>query len=185
MEKSEIELAGQSNDKNDNAFRQTVDRYHHYAYAVAYRFLGCPEDAEDAVQEVFVRVWKHYSKVDTRKKFSTWLYRVVANTCMDQIKRRKRTKRPQWQSLGHSNPDNIRDQNDMEKAFENQETLRMVQSWIQELAPKQRMVFVLRDLQDLSIEEVSNVLKISIQSVKSNLYYARKFLREKLEKIGG
>ena len=75
---------------NAEAFRGLVETYQNYAFQLAYRFLRCEADAQDAVQDAFIRVWKHLPRFNQRKKFTTWLYRIVVNIALDHIRKKKR-----------------------------------------------------------------------------------------------
>jgi len=184
LKPSETELFQRSRNGDPEAFRRIVEGHQPFAYAVAFRFLGNEADSEDAVQESFINVWKHLAAYDPKKKFTTWLYRIVANECLDHIKSRKRLRTaipvdplPGDSDTGRAAGD------EPNKAFDDRERLRMVETFARELPEKQRMVFILRDMQDQSIEETSQILKMSRASVKSNLCHARIFLRERIEQI--
>ncbi len=183
MNPSEFELFQRSRNGDPEAFRRIVERHQPFAYAVAYRFLGNPADAEDVVQESFISVWKHLSDFDPKKKFTTWLYRIVANRCLDQIKSRKHGGNPESRVRDPEDGGIVLPSSDPHEKLDEQERIRMIEALVRELPEKQRMVFILRDLQDLSIGETSQILKISGASVKSNLFHARKFLREKIEEL--
>jgi RNA polymerase sigma-70 factor, ECF subfamily len=158
-------------------FADLVRKNQGFAYSLAFRFLGNAADAEDAVQDTFLRVWKHFHEFDPEKKFTTWLYRITANVCLDLIRsgKRKRTSgEVPWRD-GHA--EIIDPQGDPGRKAEENETLKMVHELAENLPPKQRMAFVLRDLQDLSVEETARIMNISVASVKNNLVHARKFLR--------
>jgi len=175
------ELFQRSRNGDAEAFRRIVESHQSYAFAIAFRFLGNEADAEDVVQESFINVWKHLADYDPRKKFSTWLYRIVANRCLDCIKSRNRRR-----ESGPMDPEGVDSRQsieDPEKTGDDRERLKLVNALVRELPEKQRLVFILRDLQDLSIEETSGILTISKASVKSNLFHARKFLRERIEQL--
>jgi RNA polymerase sigma-70 factor (ECF subfamily) len=177
----ETELLQRSRYGDQEAFREIVQGHQRYAYAVAYRFLGNEADAEDVVQESFISVWTHLDKYDPRRKFATWLYRIVANRCLDFIKskNRRRTENPADPERAGSG----QSFEDPEKAHDVKERLGMVNAQVRGLPEKQRMVFILRDLQDLGIDETSEILNMSKASVKSNLFHARKTLRRRIEQL--
>lgn len=176
-------LSGQTNDlilkskRGDmQAFRLLVEQHQQYAYQLAYRIVQCEEDARDVAQEAFIRVWKHLPRFHTKSKFTTLLYRIVTNGALDKIRQTKR--RPETVSY-EINDSTIVDSNpDPETHLMNQETMRDIQQAANRLPQKQRLVFILRDLQDLSVKEVAGILKCTQQAVKSHLYFARKKLRE-------
>ena len=72
------------------AFQKIIVEFQGYAYSMAYRFLGNHEDCKDVTQDVFIRIWKHIKKYDFKYKFSTWMYRITVNLCLDQIRKDKR-----------------------------------------------------------------------------------------------
>lgn len=140
-------------------------------YAVAFRFFRNAADAEDITQEVFIRLWRGLSSYQPeRSKLSTWLYRITTNCCLDmQRKQAGRVKvshaLPEAAAVFH---ETVYDE--LEKREVTDIVLRLANS----LPPKQRMVFILRDLEGLSPEEVAQVLEMSVGSVKSNLCHARR-----------
>lgn len=177
----EILLSSRQGDTG--AFRTLVETYQGYAFSLAVRFLGNEEDAQDVVQETFIRIWKHLSTFDFRCKFTTWMYRIVINLCHDRSKARNRQERllnpgsPGNAPVHMTAPLNLEDEN-IKK-----ELVTVITSLAEELTPRQRAVFVLRDLQDLGVAEVSQILGISKNSVKSNLSYARQNIRKKLQQL--
>jgi RNA polymerase sigma-70 factor (ECF subfamily) len=170
---------------DSGAFGKIVELNQGYAYALAIRFLGNEQDAEDVVQEAFIRVWRNLRTYDPARKFTTWFYRIVANLCLDRIKAVASRKRSTGTESGLDPFEDPPSDEDVEKTVHDRDTVRLVLRLVQELPPKQRMVFVLRDLQDLRIEEVSNVLGMPHHSVKSNLCLARAFLRNRIHGLEG
>jgi RNA polymerase sigma-70 factor (ECF subfamily) len=169
--------------KNGNtlAFREVVRKYERYAYILAFRNLLNEDDAKDVVQESFIRVWKHIRLFDNRIKFTTWLYRIVVNLCYDSLKTKKRKEKVITTNMEYleilCDPENNLDKNVGDKQL-----AEIIESLAENLSFKQRLVFILRDLQELSIAEVSAILNMSKNSVKTNLVFARKNIRQKLEK---
>jgi RNA polymerase sigma-70 factor, ECF subfamily len=166
---------------SDEAFMKLVRENQSFAYSVAFRFLGNAADAEDAVQECFLRVWNHLSEFDATRKFTTWLYRIVANVCLDALKSGKR-KRHMGQAAVHGGGESIPDpEADPGRVLDEKEAVGLVHRFARQLPPKQRMVFVLRDLQNLTVEETAAALRMREASVKNNLVHARKFVRLRME----
>ncbi len=159
-----------------------MEEFHGYAFAVAFRIVCNEEDARDIVQEAFIRVWKNVGRYDAGTKFTTWLYSIVTNLCLDTLRARKR--RP------HSSADDetiqciaaTADCDDPEKIYTNREMASLIGALTENLPPTQKMVFVLRDLQELSVKEVCKILGLSESSVKTNLVYARRHIRQRLER---
>jgi RNA polymerase sigma-70 factor (ECF subfamily) len=167
------------------AFRKLVETYQGYAFSLASRFLGNEEDALDVVQESFIRIWRYLHTFDHRCKFTTWMYRIVINLCRDRIKAQSRRDRFLLPDSSGNLPAllNITGENDLEDKNTNEELAAVITTLAGELPHRQRVVFVLRDLQDVSVEEASQILGMSTSSVKSNLSYARKNIRLRLEQL--
>ena len=166
-----------------SSFKMLVDQYSDYAYRIAFKTLLDKDDAKDVVQESFIRVWKHLGKYRREIKFTTWLYKIVVNICYDKLKSNKRRKAV----MDNINTDNLENINAVsenpEKRMSDNDFAGIISKLAEKLSIKQRMVFVLRDLQNLSIEEVSGILGMSSGSVKTNLFLARKNIAKKLSAI--
>lgn len=183
MQDKTYELIVQSKEGDMQAFRQLMEQYQQYAYQLAYRILHCQEDARDTVQETFIRVWQHLSRFNMKKKFTTWLYRIVVNRSMDKLRQRKRRSEV---TIKNGNDSVFTDpQHNPEDCYMNKEAIDTIRQAMDHLPLKQRLVFILRDLQCLSVKEAAKVLKCTHQSVKSNLYYARLNMRKIIEKNEG
>jgi len=168
---------------DSSAFREIMERHCKYAYAVAFSILRSEEEAKDIVQETFLRVWKNISSYQPEKKFTTWLYRIVVNLCYDGI--RSKSRRPE-QSSDFSQPDNqaqILAPLHLEHDIETRDIGEKIVQIAQTLPPKQKLIFSMRDLNDFSLEEISRVTGISLNSVKVNLSYARRHIRRKIEEL--
>lgn len=164
-----------------STFRKLVEAYQEKAYGLAFRMLGDEEDARDVVQEGFIKIWEKIHTYDQNEKFSNWMYRIVSNTAIDRIRTRKRNPENHYDDISalsylseHDNP---------EKKLETEESLKLIRLLTKELPEKQSLVFSLRDLQGLSQNEVEEITGMKGDLVKSNLYHARKFIREKLINI--
>jgi RNA polymerase sigma-70 factor (ECF subfamily) len=156
------------------AFRILVEKLQTYAYTLAFRILLNDAEAKDAVQDSFIKVWIHLGNYNGKYLFTTWMYRIVVNTCIDRLKEVKR----------HSEiySDCISDSDNPEDSTINRELAKQIRQLSKGLPQKQRIIFVLNDLQGLSLDEASEVLNMPKGLVKSNLYYARKSIKEKLLK---
>jgi RNA polymerase sigma-70 factor (ECF subfamily) len=162
-------------------FRKLVELISPFAYSVAFRMVGEEEQAKDIVQETMITVWKTMNKVKSPGSFMSWFYRIVVNKCYDQLRRRKvnpevRADDKTWSLLS----DKV-----SEKTFselESRETVLIINLLTGKLSPKQKAVFVLSDLEEMSNEEISEITGMSRTSVKANLHYARKRIGEMIEK---
>lgn len=158
------------------AFRVLVQAYHGSAESLARRLVGNRQDAQDIVQEAFIRVWRHLARYDLRKSFTTWLFRIVTNLAYDVL--RKRLKHGAALTSWSDHDDFIAHESAHDEALQIAMTIRYKAA---RLPLKQQLVFVLRDLQELSVAEVAKILDISQDAVKVNLYHARHALRRYLE----
>lgn len=178
---SVVELIERSKNNDYEAFRQLVNFYQPKIYAFAFRLLCDEEDANDAVQETFIKLWQHLAKYKPQFKFTTWLYTIAAHCCYDHLRVRKKRK--------SSSPDEIKSfyntfsTINIEESIENRNLFAIVNSLTKKLTPKQRLIFTLKELEGLNMEEISSITQLSAEKIKSNLYLARKNIREQLNKI--
>ena len=161
------------------AFRRVVERHYSYAYRLAFRTLRSIPDAEDVVQETFIKVWDHLPRFDRSARFTTWMYTIVANLCIDRLRRRERWR--SWMRPEGYDWENAKDPVDAVQHHETQDLADIIRSLAGKLSPVQRIVFALRDLEDLDIAEVAAITGLSIGSVKTNLSYARRRIRTYLD----
>ena len=171
---------------HDGAFRVLVREYQEKLFHIACGITSDREESLDIVQEVFLKVYRYINTFGERSKLSTWLYRITVNECFNWHRRWKRKFRQQHQPLemdegdyfselgtDDSAPDTLYQEKEFEKAF--REALKG-------LGKNARAVFVLKEVEGLSYDEISGILKIKRGTVSSRLCYARKNLRNSLEK---
>src|SRR5262249_17735624 len=160
------------------AFEQLMLRTQHRVLSTARRILGDPGDAEEATQEVFLRVYKYLYRFDRTKPFEPWLYRLTVNVCNDIA-----ASRPKFlPAESQCNREPVANTSDPDELLSLDEQRRLVQSALTRLPHRQRAAVVLRDLQGLSISEVAEALKISQAAVRSHLSAARVRLKGVIEK---
>ena len=164
-----------------SAFRTVVNMYQQYAFSLAFRILCNEEDAKDIVQETFVRLWKNIHRYDHTIKFTTWMYTIVSNLCYDSLRSRKRQIHVLSDSIDSIFVETMAGRGDPGQILTNKELGDMITLLAERLPPRQRIVFILRDVQGLSVREVSDILDMNENSVKTNLVYARRAIRVKLE----
>ena len=174
----ELDLIESAKRGDQQAFRKLVELHQRFAYQVAYRMMGNSNDAEDVVQEAFVKLWKNLSKYRWEVKLTTWLYKIVTNQCLDHLKSAASKQKSLNKDIEFSL--HVSDGSDPEKQFSDQELVEVITTLARRLTPKQQAVFVLRDLEGLSVEEVCEILDMPSGKLKSNLYYARMKIREDL-----
>lgn len=167
------------------AFEELVRRNEKRVYAVALRSSGSPEDAADITQEVFLRAWRSIEDFRGDSGFSTWLFRITTNLCVDFA--RHRQAQPQTQPLTGEDdaerpiPDTAPTP---EEHLENSELGRELAAALDEISEEHRRIVLLRDVSGLSYTEIAEVLEISEGTVKSRLSRARIALRTILQKRG-
>jgi RNA polymerase sigma-70 factor, ECF subfamily len=168
---------------DSSAFREIMEMHYNYTYAVAFKILHSEADAEDIIQEAFVRVWRNISNYQPEKKFTTWLYRIVVNLCYDQLKKESRQRENLTDFSQLPEEERVSIPTCTEKDIEMKDMGSKIIEFAKTLPPKQRLVFSLRDLNDISLEEISQTTGMSMSSVKTNLSYARRYLRRKIEEL--
>lgn len=167
------------------AFAQLVELYADSLYNLLYKLLGDPHEAEDALQEVFISAYKGIGQFEMRSNLGTWLYRIAYNVAM----MRHRKRRPETISIDE--PLELEDGEQVPRQFfdwcclpENDllsdEARAYMEQAIQAMPDSLKAVFTLRDIEELSTTEVSEILGLSVPAVKSRLHRARLFLREQL-----
>lgn len=185
---SEKALVQKAKAGDRDAFAALVSAYEGKIYNLALRYLGNREDAMDASQEVFLRVFRFLPGFQEESGFSTWIYRIGVNVCKDMLA--KRAKRGE---LSLELPDEEEDYRtaevadrryDPEAIVEQADLRESLAEAIGQLPQQQREMIVLRDIQGLSYEEIGQVLSLEAGTVKSRLSRARENLRKKLLQSG-
>ncbi len=157
-----------------------VDRHKNQAYALALRLVGDKREAEELVQDGFVRAYRSLSQFRGEAKFSTWLYRIVYNLCMTRISRRR--VRPDSIEIDEGMLDNVfvDEEEGADEQLENEEYNSIVAEEIRELPEKFRTAVTLFYLQEMSYEEMTGILNLPLGTVKTNLFRGRNLLRERV-----
>jgi RNA polymerase sigma-70 factor (ECF subfamily) len=168
----------------ERAFQELVDRYQTRLLNFVYRTIGDREKAEDLVQEVFIRVYRHLHRFDTSKKFSTWIYTIASNLAKNELRNRSRnplvlfqTIRKNWQD--EDRPLQFEDSNSRPDDLYRKRHLReLVEQSVSQLPEHHREVFVLRELEGKSYEEIAEITDCNLGTVKSRLNRARNSFAE-------
>ena len=179
-------------DRDERAFREVVQTYGDQIYNLTYRMLGDPAEAEDVAQEVFITVFKSIDSFRGDAKFSTWLYRIAANHCKNRIKylaRRGDHQRAQYVEESAAAGDGAAARltgaapaPSPDSQVAGAELEGIVQKTIASLDEEQRLLVVLRDVEDLSYGEIAEISGLPEGTVKSRLHRARLALRRKMQK---
>jgi RNA polymerase sigma-70 factor (ECF subfamily) len=184
-EADEFTLVARSREGDGRAFGELVRRYEGKIFRLALHVTQNREDAEDVLQETFLKAHEHLDQFQGAAKFYTWIVRIAVNQALMKLRRRRTDRTVSLDEAIDTGEDTIVrevaawDENPEQK-FSRVELGRILDSAIQGLEPAYRSVFVLRDIDELSTEEAADALGLSIPAVKSRLLRARLQLREKL-----
>jgi RNA polymerase sigma-70 factor (ECF subfamily) len=190
----EDELVRRARANDPVAVDQLIRRYQKKVYSIAYQMSGSdPEDARDCAQEALIQVFRNLARFEGRSRFSTWLHRVVVNTCLDARRRRKRwlqmifSRRSDRQEAGEE--DAVLDTlpaadngSDPVANISGEELKRDVTDALSRLSEKQRMVFELKVFQEMSIPEIAAATGMAEGTVKSHLFRATQSVRDQLHR---
>lgn len=179
---SEITLLIQKAQKGDtNAFGTLVASYEKFIFNVACKMFSNSEDASDIAQEALIKAYKNIDKFDFNSSFSTWLYRITVNACIDEMRRRKGRESISIDAEDEEGGLTVQIEDTSlgaeERVIQN-ETVSEVRAAIDKLSEEHKTVIILRDLQDMTYEQVAQTLDLSIGTVKSRLARARKSLKD-------
>lgn len=177
------------------AFQELYQRYERKVYSVAYGFLRNQEDALDVLQEAFIKVHRYLPNFEGQSSFYTWLYRIVANLCIDHLRRSGRKRDVEFDDRlrheeaaaapGELSP--ISSLGDPAQAVKNKEILSAVEHALDELSDKHRSVIVMRELQGMSYADMAKAMNCSKGTIMSRLFHARrnmqKLLKERLDHL--
>jgi len=181
----EARIIEQAKQGDAGAIRKLVDEYAPVIFRFSYSICRNQDRAEHATQETFLSILKKLDQFDNRSKFSTWLYTIVSNHCL-MLARSEKTRR----TISLDDEENTLPEipvehweHDPGAAVESADLKQHLDAAIDKLAPEYKVVFVLRDIEGLSTEEVAGITNLSVPAVKSRLHRARAFLRNELTPI--
>ena len=181
------ELVGRARRGDTGAFELLLAEARPRAVVVAMKVLHDPDDAEDAVQDAFLKAWRNMSRFEGRSAFSTWIHRIVMNSSLDMLRRRAcrptalgvedegNERRPRLEPVTTETP---------ERVLVRTEAQRLVHGALAELSPAHRQTVTLRELEEHSYEEIAQISACPIGTVMSRLHHARKRLAEELRSRG-
>ena len=185
---TEAELIQSARSGDQNAFSQLVTANQTMVYNLAYRMTGNPDDAADLTQEAFLNAWKGLARFQGHASFSTWLYRLTSNACIDFLRKEKRRSALSLTTEGEEEEGReleVADQRfSPERELEKKEARRAVREGLAALSPEHRQVLVLREMEGLSYTEMAHLLDLEEGTVKSRLARARLALKDFLQKSG-
>lgn len=186
MEEQDCDAVALARSGDSDAFRVLVERHSRNVFRLAFRMTGNEQDAEDVVQETFLRAYRQLAKYESRSSFATWLFRIASNYALDLIRSRKRHHEHRevsvkedseldiMQSIPATSPTPDR------LAFSDQVQTRITAA-LDELSPQERTAFILRHFEGLSIEQIGASLGTGTNATKHSIFRAVQKLRRSLE----
>lgn len=173
-------------DGDEYAFEILINRHQTSVLNLIYRFIGDRTQAKDLAQEVFIRVWQAAKTYKPEAKFTTWLYRITANLCLNELKSFRRRKLFQFLQFGEDQENTIEEvlvdasPSPEDLLLSREQSLRISDA-LQSLPDNQRMALVLKRYDDLSHQEIAQIIGCSVSAVESLLVRAKRTLQEKLK----
>ena len=181
MTQTERDIITRCQQGDKEAFRWVVQTHQRMLFSLALKMLCDEEEAKDAVQDTFIRVWQRIREYDSDKAFTTWIYTIASRLCLDRLKRMSRIiAMPDDEMVVRR----FATESDSQRVLENQEWVSIVRTMAEGLSDKQRLVFTLCQLEGLTSEEAEEITGLDAKQIKSNLYVARQTVRKRLKELG-
>ena len=177
----DIKLIQECRGGNLSNFRKLVELTSPFAFSLAFRMLGDEDLAKDVVQETLVTIWQKLKGIKSAEVYKIWIYKIVINKCYDQLRHKKRNREyvadeKTWQILSE------RFSQMPSSQLENDETARIIGLLTDKLSPKQKTIFILSEIEEMTSDEITEVTGISKTVIKANLYHARKSISAMVKK---
>jgi RNA polymerase sigma-70 factor (ECF subfamily) len=182
---NEIELVEKAKLGDTKAFEELMRRTQDKIYNLGIKFFGNKEDAADLLQETYIKAYESLPNFEGRSSFSTWLYRIATNFALMKLRKEKMKKVSieELKEISDGSKDSIDFYDWSENPYlhyKNEELKEILNEAINSLPPKYKTIFILHDIEGLSIQEVAKILSLSVPTVKTRIHRSRLYLREKL-----
>jgi RNA polymerase sigma-70 factor, ECF subfamily len=187
MEVTDAAVVAQVLAGDKDAFRLLVDRHSRSIFHVTFRMTGNQQDAEELVQETFLRAYKALARFELRSNFSTWLYRIAVNRTLDFLSVKKMQSKDTYQIVDEPDPEEGRqiqlssDKPGPDRMVLSAEMKSRVAQSMSLLTPVERVAFTMRHMEGRSIDEIGETLKLNTSAAKNSIFRAVKKLRQQLE----
>ena len=165
---------------NKQAYAHIINKYKNQLYATILRMTRNPQNAQDLVQEAFIKVYQQLGKYDNKGSFSNWMYRVAINHCMDEFRKKSYKMKPV-----EINEEKVVNPNHPEVIFLKKEKNRQLERLIAALPEDERMIILLRYVNELSYSEISELSELPVSSVRNKLHRAKQKMRASVKLEGG
>ena len=163
-----------------HAFSRLFHQYKDMVYRVVYRLLGNSEEAGDAVQQTFIELHKSLPGYEGKAKFSTWLYRIAVNVSIQHFRKHRTHHRDQDYFI---DPETMAAAPSDATSMERKELRKKIEEALASIHIRKRTVVVLHDIENRTMEEISEIINVPVGTIKSRLFYGRDELKKKLEKL--
>ena len=183
VEQDDILLVAASKNGDQEAFAQLVQRYQRLVFNLVYRMLQQYEEATEITQETFLAAWQGLPSFRGDARFPTWLYRIAYNCSLKQLELRKRDRALQVALEENKTLENANDEQRENAELDAHERQILIQEHLSHLPAKYRIVLILRHLQDMTYEEMAEILTMPIGTIKTHLFRARNLLKERLQSL--
>ena len=174
------DLIAQIQNGNTDAFQQFIERYKRLVFHIVFRTISNQTDQEDICQDIFIKIYQNLSNFRFESKLSTWIAKIAYNTCLNYLKKKKIPLFSDIASDSKVFEESVADESSFESSFENRDILLCIQEEICHLPVPFRTAITLYHIENMSYNEISQVMALPEGTVKSHLFRARKILRKKL-----
>jgi RNA polymerase sigma-70 factor (ECF subfamily) len=189
MPRTDGELATCALAGEKRAFEQIIQRYQKLVFNIIYHYTGRHADVEDIAQEVFLKVYQTLDRYDPARPLKHWIGRITANRCLDELRRRKRSRESMLSQFDTSDQDRIQmlyESTPIDSGVSDEdsaECMRLLETAMQDLSDKDRMAYVLREVEDLEYADVAAIMHTSQVAARIRVSRAKQQLRSQMEKL--
>jgi RNA polymerase sigma factor (sigma-70 family) len=182
MPKSDHEIALEIKNGNATAYSFIIERYKDKGMSLAYRILNNRQDAEEALQDAFLRAFKALPKFEWKSSFSTWFYRILYNVCLSRVAKKKREYLENIEEIAETEIINHDNYPDTDTIFESSDFKEMLSSEMDKLDSIYSSILTLFYIQELSYTEIVNITGLPLGTIKNRLFRARNLLKDSILK---
>ena len=181
LQEHERQLIEKASKGDHGAFSKLFYEYKDMVYRVVYRLLGNTEEINDAVQQTFIELYKSLPGYEGKSKFTTWLYRIAVNVSIQHFRKKQQRQKDQDHFI---DPETMAATSSLDNASMEQKELRKkIEEALASIHIRKRTVVILHDIENRTMEEISEIINVPVGTIKSRLFYGRDELKKKLEKV--